>query len=95
VTDARGADQFGDRPRPGAKVSGNNSERDLRPVGRRIALGKVPGRQQATRVEFKSAGREHNTASSRSNVGFQVPFTRGQCASSLGSGPGIVVVYAG
>jgi hypothetical protein len=46
-------------------------------------------------VEFKFTGREHGTAASGGNVGFQVLFTRGQYASSPGSGPGTAVARTG
>ncbi len=59
------------------------------PGGPRIAPGKVPEQQQATRVRPQSAVKEHSTAGD--SAGFQVPATRSQCASDPGSGPGIAV----
>ena len=65
-----------------ARASAVHRQPGRQPGGPRIAPGKVPEQQQATRVRPQSARKEHNTA------GFQVPATRSQCASDPGSGPG-------
>jgi hypothetical protein len=72
-----------------ARASAVHRQPGRQPGGPRIALGKVPEQQQATRVRLQSARKEHNTAGD--SAGFQVPATLSQCASDPDSGPGIAV----
>ena len=66
-------------------MSGNNSERDLRPVGRRIALGKVPGRH-----ELNSSPREGNTTRPQAEAtsGFKFHSRGVSALAARAAGPG-------
>ena len=72
-----------------ARASAVHRQPGRQPGGPRIAPGKVPEQQQATRVRPQSARKEHNTAGD--GAGFQVSATRSERASDPGSGPGLAV----